>query len=153
MGQGGGTLFSIAQMSQKSIDDILVLDAPVRRIGNDPDGTTAAAANLNVDIENSLESLGPGHGGMTWADERTSVLARGFTALPRLAGVTSPRQRWLGRAAQVREHRDSGTGRPRSLNPWLRYEGCQAGDEIDRIEGHLGRPIPVGCLLPRAFKE
>ncbi len=32
------------------------------------------------------------------------------------------------------------------VNPWLRYEGCQAGDEIDRVEGHLGRSIAVGRL-------
>jgi hypothetical protein len=30
------------------------------------------------------------------AGERTSVLAIGFTPVPRLAGVTSPRQRWFG---------------------------------------------------------
>ena len=30
------------------------------------------------------------------AGERTSVLAIRFTPLPRLAGVTSPRHRWLG---------------------------------------------------------
>ena len=56
MGQGGGTLFLIAQVSQDSIDGLLVLNAR-----NDPDRTTAAAANLNVDIEYALESLSPGH--------------------------------------------------------------------------------------------
>jgi len=46
-------------VSQYLIDNVLILNAR-----NDPDGTTAATANLNVDIENSLESLGPGHSGM-----------------------------------------------------------------------------------------
>ena len=42
MGQGGGALFLIAQMSQNSIDDVLVLDA-----GDDSDGSTAAGAGLD----------------------------------------------------------------------------------------------------------
>jgi hypothetical protein len=41
---------------QHSIDALLVLDA-----GYDFDGPTTAIANVNVDIEYSLESLGPGH--------------------------------------------------------------------------------------------
>ena len=71
------------------------------------------------------------------AGGRISVLAIRFTPLPRLAGVTSPRQRWLG---------GENTVIAGEVNPWLRYEGCQAGDEIDRVEGHLGRSIAVGRL-------
>ena len=56
MGQGGGVLFLIAKKSQNSIDNVLVLYTR-----NDPDGTTAAAANLNVDIEYSLEPWSTGH--------------------------------------------------------------------------------------------
>jgi hypothetical protein len=65
--QGRGVPFLIAKMRQNSIDDVLVLDAPVRRPDNDPHGTTATTANLDIDIENSLESLGPGHGGMLFS--------------------------------------------------------------------------------------
>ncbi len=54
--QGGGALFLIAQMREDSVDDVLVFDT-----GDDPDRSTAATANLNVDIEYALESLGPGH--------------------------------------------------------------------------------------------
>jgi hypothetical protein len=36
--------------------DVLVLDA-----GDDFDGSTTAITNVNVDIEDALESLGPGH--------------------------------------------------------------------------------------------
>ena len=32
------------------------------------------------------------------------------------------------------------------VDPWLRYEGRQTGDEIYRIEGHLCRSIPVRRL-------
>jgi hypothetical protein len=37
-------------------DDVLALDA-----GDDFDGLTTAIANVNVDIEYALESMGPGH--------------------------------------------------------------------------------------------
>ena len=59
VGQGGGALFLIAQMSQNSIDGVLVLDTC-----DDFDGPTAATANFRIDIEYSLEPLSPGHGGM-----------------------------------------------------------------------------------------
>ena len=60
MCHGGGVPFLFAKMRQNFIDEVPILDAR-----NDPHGTAATAANLNVDIENSLESLGPGHSGMT----------------------------------------------------------------------------------------
>jgi hypothetical protein len=47
-------------VSQDSVDDILVFSA-----GNDPDCATATATGLYVDIEYSLETLRPGHRGMT----------------------------------------------------------------------------------------
>ena len=59
MGQGAGALFLIAQMSQNSIDDVLILDTR-----DDSDRSTAAAADFDVYVEYSLESLSPGHGGM-----------------------------------------------------------------------------------------
>ena len=45
-------------MSQDAIDDVLVINT-----GDDFDGPTTAIANFNVDIdiEDALESLGPGH--------------------------------------------------------------------------------------------
>ena len=60
MRQGGGTLFLIAQMSEDSVDNALVLDAR-----DDSDRSTAAAAGFDVYVEYSLESLCPGHGSMT----------------------------------------------------------------------------------------
>ena len=65
VGQGGGTLFLIAKMSQDSIDDVLVLNAAVRRIDDDSDRPTAAAANLDVDAEHTFQALSPDHGGVT----------------------------------------------------------------------------------------
>ena len=60
MGQGGGALFLVAEMGQNPVDDVLVLNTR-----NDSDRSAAAAADFNVDIEYSLESLGPGHSRMT----------------------------------------------------------------------------------------
>ena len=61
VGQGGGALFLIAQMSQDSIDDVLVLDATVRRLDDDFYRPAAAAADFDVYVEDSLEPLSPGH--------------------------------------------------------------------------------------------
>ena len=49
-------MFFLSKMSQDAIDDVLALDA-----GDDFDGLTTAIANVNVDIEYALESMGPGH--------------------------------------------------------------------------------------------
>ncbi|MDG1683314.1 MAG: hypothetical protein P8H99_04150 [Luminiphilus sp.] len=46
-------------MSQDPVDDVLILNT-----SDDFDGHTAATTNFNVDIEYSLESLSPSHGGM-----------------------------------------------------------------------------------------
>jgi hypothetical protein len=51
-------------MGEDSADDVLILNT-----GDDPYGTTAAAANLDIDLENTLEPLGPGHRGMTLGGE------------------------------------------------------------------------------------
>ena len=53
---GRGFRFLPPQVRQDSIDGLLVLDA-----GNDPDSTSAMPAGLNVNIEDSLQSLRPGH--------------------------------------------------------------------------------------------
>jgi hypothetical protein len=46
-------------MSQNSIYDVLILNT-----GDDSGSSTAAAADFDVYVEYSLESLSPGHGGM-----------------------------------------------------------------------------------------
>ena len=54
--EGWNVVFLLAKMSQDPVDDVLILNA-----SDDFDGSTAATANLDVDIEYALESLGPGH--------------------------------------------------------------------------------------------
>jgi hypothetical protein len=80
-------------MSQNSIDDVLVFDATVRRSDDNFDRTNAAATNSNIDIEYSLESLGEVIAAWHSAGVLTSAFAHVLSALPRLAGVTAPRQR------------------------------------------------------------
>ena len=80
-------------MSQNSIDNVLVLYA-----GDDFEGSAAATANLDVDadgraINTRLSRRAQDIAMCRSAGERTSVLAIRFTPLPRLAGVTIPRQR------------------------------------------------------------
>ena len=58
-GPGRGVLFRLAKTGQDPVDDVLVLNT-----SDDSDRSAAEAADFNVDIEYSLESLGPGHGGM-----------------------------------------------------------------------------------------
>ena len=60
MWQSGGVLFLALKMSQNSIDDVLVFNT-----SDDSDRSTTATANVNIDIEYSLESLDSGHSQMT----------------------------------------------------------------------------------------
>ena len=93
-------------MCQDSVDNVLNLNTPVRRIGNDPDRTTAAAANLNVYADGRPDKTRlsrcaqviPDEAGQALAAccssaERTSALEIGLTPFPRLAAVSSPRHR------------------------------------------------------------
>ena len=64
MGQGGGALFLVAQMSQNSVERLprfIGYDVLVINTSNDFDGPAAATADLNIDVEHTLEPLCPGH--------------------------------------------------------------------------------------------
>ena len=125
-------LFLPLEMSQNSIDYILVLNT-----SNDPDRTTAAAANLNVDIENSLESLGPGHCGMTLSRRtnfRIGERLHTFATLGR-GDLPTPSVVRCQYAVVASE-----------IDPGLGNQCRQSGYEIHRIEGHLCRAIPIGRL-------
>ena len=49
--QCGGVLFLIAKMSQDPVDDVLILNATVRRSDDDFDGPTAATTKFNIDAD------------------------------------------------------------------------------------------------------
>ena len=59
-GAGRSFLFLLAKMGQYPFYDVLVFNTC-----HDSDRATAATANFNVDIEYSLESLGPSYSRMT----------------------------------------------------------------------------------------
>jgi hypothetical protein len=54
-------MFLIAKMGQDFVYDALVLDTR-----NDSDRSTAAATDLDVDIEDAFQPLGPENGGVTF---------------------------------------------------------------------------------------
>ena len=57
---GRSALLLLAKMSQDSVDNVLAVNT-----GDDLYRSTAMTANPDIDIEYSLEPLGPGHCGMT----------------------------------------------------------------------------------------
>ena len=74
-----GVVFVLLKMGQDPVDDVLVLDA-----SDDFDRSTATTANLDIDIEYTFQSLGPGHRGMLFggsANLRIFNLLHTFTAL------------------------------------------------------------------------
>ena len=76
----------LSKMSQKPVDNVLVLNT-----GDDFDGPTAMAANLDIDIEYALESLGPGHrdGPFSgWANVSIGHSLRAFAAFGRCNALT-----------------------------------------------------------------
>ena len=53
-------MFLALKMSQDPVDGVLLLNTR-----DDSDRSATATADFNIDIEYSLESLGPGHSRMT----------------------------------------------------------------------------------------
>ena len=67
MWQSGGVLFLALKMSQNPLESLprfIGYDVQILNASDDFDSPPAATANLNVDIEHTLESLGPGHSSM-----------------------------------------------------------------------------------------
>ena len=56
MWQSGGVVFLTLKMNQDPVDNVLVLNTT-----DDPDRASTASTDLDVDIEDALESLGSGH--------------------------------------------------------------------------------------------
>jgi hypothetical protein len=49
-------------MGQDLINDLLIFDTAVRRIGNYLYGTSTMSTGLHINTEHPFQSLGPGHG-------------------------------------------------------------------------------------------
>jgi hypothetical protein len=54
-------------MKQDFVDHHLIFDTAVRRIGDNLDGTYIMSTGLHVTIEYPFQSLGPGHGHLSFS--------------------------------------------------------------------------------------
>ena len=92
-------------MGQDLVADVLVLNT-----GNDPDRSTAAAADLDVDIEDTFQALSPGHRGVTLsrcADFRIGDRLDASTT-PGWGDQSTPAVVWSGLAGPVHRGTESG---------------------------------------------
>jgi hypothetical protein len=131
--QSGGVLFLALEVSQNPVDNVLVLNTT-----DDPDRASTASTDLDVDIEYSLESLGPSHSSMALGRcPYFRICARlKCLATSGRSDFPAPAVIW-GKDAVVAGEVDAG----------LRHQGSQTCDEIHRLECHLRGAIPVGRLL------
>ena len=132
MWQSGGVVFLALKMSQDPVDNVLVLNTT-----DDPDRASTASTDLDVDIEYSLESLGPSHSSMALGRcPYFRICARlKCLATSGRSDFPAPAVIW-GKDAVVAGEVDAG----------LRHQGSQTCDEIHRLECHLRGAIPVGRL-------
>ena len=131
-GPGRGFLFFLAKMSQNSIYDVLILNT-----GDDLYRSTATAANLDIDIEYALESLGPGHRDVSFSGWANFSIGDSFHSFATFGRRDLP-------TPSVVRCQDAVVSR--EIDPGFWYECRQPSDEIHRIEGHLCRAIPIGRL-------
>ena len=132
MWRGRGVLFLALKMSQNSIDDVLIFDA-----SDDSDRTAAAAADFDVYVEYSLESLSPSHGGVALGGRADFCVGDRHDAFP------APGWCDYSTTAMVWSENTMVAG---EVDPRLWHQSRQTGNEIHRLEGHLCRSIPVRCL-------
>ncbi len=130
--RGRGVLFLALKMSQNSIDDVLIFDA-----SDDSDRTAAAAADFDVYVEYSLESLSPSHGGVALGGRADFCVGDRHDAFPApgWCDKSAPAVVWSENAMVASE-----------IDSRFWHQGGQPRNEIHRLEGHLCRPIPVRRL-------
>ena len=126
-------------MSQDPVDGVLLLDA-----SDDFDRPTAATANLNVDIEYGLESLGPSHSSMALGRCPYSRICARLKCLATSgrSDFPAPAVIW-GKDAVVAGEVDAG----------LRHPGRQTCDEIHRLECHLRGAIATQYPITRSVDQ
>ena len=132
-------MFLALKMSQDPVDNVLVLNTT-----DDPDRASTASTDLDVDIEYSLESLGPSHSSMALGRcPYFRICARlKCLATSGRSDFPAPAVIW-GKDAVVAGEVDAG----------LRHQGSQTCDEIHRLECHLRGAIPVGRLTIRSTEQ
>ncbi len=120
------------EIGENLLNDHWILDA-----GDHFDGAAACTTRLNVDIENALQPLRPGHGCATF-DRRflLAVIGRyAFVALPPFRRCHQGTVLTVGRKNAVK----SG-----EVDPRFGHQRRQPGDEAQRLEDHVGSAVPIG---------
>ena len=108
-------------MIQYPIDDVLVLDTR-----DDPDRSATKTADLDVDVENALQSLRPGHGCATFGLR----LVLRFIGRLGLAASATPGGRHQSAVLAIGGKYTVETGQVYSR---FRHQCRQLGNEIQRI--------------------
>ena len=106
------------QVGQYLLDALRVFNA-----GNHFDGAAAFTARLDVDIENPLQSLGPGHRGTAFGGRLVLCLIRRFDLV-----AFAPLCR--GHLHTMRAVRCEHTVKAGEVNPRFGHQGGQFGDEV-----------------------
>ncbi len=112
-------------MLQNLVDDRLILDASVRRIGNHLGFASALRADRYIDVEYSLQALRPGHGLMALFRRLVLIfmMLGTFTAFGRRHYDT------VFAIGMVR-HPDKYTMEACQVYSWLRHQGGQFANKI-----------------------
>jgi len=125
--QGGLSL----QVIEDLLDQHRVFDA-----GNDLDGAAAFTTGLDVDIEYTLQSLRPGHR----CPALSGRLVRCFIGHSGFVALASPRGRYHCTVLAVRrEHAMKAS----QIDAGLRHQRRQSGDEVQRLEQHMGGTVAI----------
>ena len=99
---------------------------------DDLDRTPTMLAGQDVDLEYTLQPLGPRH--------RDVVRGFGFVAGLGLASAAPGRRHLFPQSMIWREHPVIA----REVDARRRHQGGQAGHKVERLEYHVSRAIPVG---------
>ena len=122
------------KVGEDLLDDVGIFDAR-----DDPHRPAAGRTGLDVDPENPLEALRPGHRGTAFG--RCLVLrirCRGMPASPAPLGRCHPRA-----VLAVRRKYPVETGK---VHPRFRHQGCQPGNEVQWLEDDVRRAVAVRRL-------
>ena len=102
---------------------------------------TAVLADLDVDVEHSLEALLPGHGSMALC--RTLVVPVRIGRFWWIGLLAALGRRDLNTVFAVRCKDPVESG---EVDSWLGYQRCQLGYEIQWLEDHMSRSIAIRCF-------
>ena len=122
----------LLQVPENLLNDLGVLDA-----GNHFDLTAAVFTDFDIDIENSFQSLHPGHGTMSLCGTLVLPIGIGWLSVGLLATLG---RRHLNAVFAVGREDAVETC---EVDSWLGYQRGQFGNEVQRLKDHMSRAIAV----------